>query len=242
MPTQAMTRYMDGVRGAALGAPWESGVRLGASCDCLSVQVRRSFVGDASLAPDWRPNPEPSDDDWGGDYGKPCAHNEVVMHALRPFAPLEVLNTKCCSRASPAPGNVGFDGCLEFLRARCRRKRRPCTVWDVQHFSYIHPDGAVQHLQKKDLLSWHQRRIDFFLPALRRLTVATQGAVPTAKLITTLDALIAFANAPNLTFKGIPRTATIAVLAFVLGGDPATWRAQYAAAPADVAPAALFGA
>ena len=43
-------------------------------------------------------------DGWGGAFGKCCGHNEVVMHAVRPFAPLEVLNTKCCPRADPAPG------------------------------------------------------------------------------------------------------------------------------------------
>lgn len=66
---------------------------------------------DASLGPTrgWWPNPEPSEGGdeaeafngsglrgrdgeagWGGRWGKPCAHNEVVMHVLRPFAPLEV--------------------------------------------------------------------------------------------------------------------------------------------------------
>ena len=36
----------------------------------------------------------------GGDLGKPCAHNEVAMHAVRPFFPLELLNTRCGSRAA----------------------------------------------------------------------------------------------------------------------------------------------
>jgi hypothetical protein len=39
----------------------------------------------------WWPNPEPSSEaEWGGAWGKACGHNEVVMHVLRPFAPMEV--------------------------------------------------------------------------------------------------------------------------------------------------------
>ena len=47
----------------------------------------------------WAPNPEPRDEAaWGGPWGKPCGHNEVVMHVLRPFQPMEVINTRICSR------------------------------------------------------------------------------------------------------------------------------------------------
>ena len=35
--------------------------------------------------------------EWGGTWGKACGHNEVVMHVMRPFAPLEVVNTRVCS-------------------------------------------------------------------------------------------------------------------------------------------------
>ena len=84
--------------------------------------------------------------------GKPCGHNEVVMHAVRPFAPLEVLNTRCCSRKAPAPGNKGFDGCLEFLACRCRAKKTPTTVWDSNAF--IHALLPVRWmLPKQELLS-----------------------------------------------------------------------------------------
>jgi hypothetical protein len=42
-----------------------------------------------------------------GDFprGKACGHNEAVMNYLRPFASMEVINTRICSAADPAPGN-----------------------------------------------------------------------------------------------------------------------------------------
>ena len=42
-----------------------------------------------------------------------------------------------CSLASPAPGNEGYDGCLEFLKAQCRWYHRPMTVWDDKVGGFI---------------------------------------------------------------------------------------------------------
>ena len=211
--------------------PSPAQVRTGAAKDCVSLRVRAALEADwEALAPGWRPNPEPrDDDDWGGSYGKCCGHNEVVMHALRPFAPMEVLNTRCCSRAHPAPGNAGFDGCLEFLKSRAKRKRRPITVWDTDAFHCLLPDGVTDAaLVKRDLLRWPQDRIDFVLPVLRRLTVATGGAVPPAALVARVDALLVLAADDAATLDGLPRAATVAVCAFVLGGDARAWRERRA--------------
>ncbi len=63
-----------------------------------------------------QPQPENMDEDESspqavdrdfGDFprGKACGHNEAVMNYLRPFASMEVINTRICSAADPAPGN-----------------------------------------------------------------------------------------------------------------------------------------
>ena len=179
----ARTRYLDSVPGEALGAPWDGEARSGAVADIVSRRVRDALEEDEdALAPGWRPNPV-AEGDWGGVCGKPCAHNEVAMHAVRPFAPLEVLNTRCCSRTQPAPGNKDFDGCLEFIAIRCRVKGRPQTVWDSQAFIYCSANGAVEVLPKKDLLTHSVGELAVLVPALRKLTVATHGAVPPRELL-----------------------------------------------------------
>ena len=112
------------------------------------------------------------------------------MHILRPFTPMEVLNTRICSRVDPAPGNRGFDGCLEFLRLQCRRRCRAATVWDVGAFHWIAADGTHLPLPKADLLAWPLPRLAFTLPALRLWTQASGGQVPTRDLLRALDWLI----------------------------------------------------
>ena len=216
----ARTRFLDG--SVVDGAPWRGAERDGAAADAVSLRVRDALVEDwETLAPGWRPNPKPGDG-WGGAFGKCCGHNEVVMHAVRPFAPLEVLNTKCCSRADPAPGNDGFDGCLEFLAARARAKRRPATVWDSAAFHCVGADGVDDVLEKRDLLVWPLDRVAFVVPALRRLTVATDGAVPARALLARVDALLALGEDAAATLASpavaLPRRATALVVAFALGG------------------------
>lgn len=99
----ARTRWLDGQGGEAHGRCWCGSVRQGASADRVSKGVRRMHEQargrrGGGVTAGWSPNPEPSSEEWGGRWGKPCGHNEVVMHVLRPFAPMEVLNTRVCSR------------------------------------------------------------------------------------------------------------------------------------------------
>jgi hypothetical protein len=54
---------------------------------------------------------------------------------------MEVLNTHVCSLKSPAPGNEGHDGCLEFLRAQCIFFGRSFTIWDDEFFHFIDSEG-----------------------------------------------------------------------------------------------------
>ena len=69
---------------------------------------------------------------------KACSHNETTMFFLRPFAPIEVLNSRVCSITSPAPGNNGFEGCLDFLRRACAESKRGMFYLDNESISYIH--------------------------------------------------------------------------------------------------------
>ncbi len=123
----------------------------------------------------WRPSPF-GDEEWGGKFGKCCAHNEVVMFYMRPFAPQEVLNTHVCSRISPAPGNEGYDGCLEFLMAQCAFFKRATTVWDDAYFYHINVKGIVSKFEKAKLLSCSEAYLRFLVPNLRSWTIANSGA------------------------------------------------------------------
>lgn len=91
----AQTRWLDGADGRAFGGSWGGAVRLGASCDDASLDLRTKMeaakmgpaggseehCGGAKVATalaNWKPNPNaPDDDRWGGRWGKPCGHNEV---------------------------------------------------------------------------------------------------------------------------------------------------------------------
>lgn len=140
----ARTRWMDQASGDEFNAPWHR-VRAGASCDDISLTVKDIIVEckrfEKGKSPQgrlleqlrrtcrvvgfsWRPCLA-SNEEWGGDYGKCCGHNEVrhagalyevstyviqrcclqvCMQFVRPFHPQEVINTRVCSEASPAPG------------------------------------------------------------------------------------------------------------------------------------------
>ena len=136
---------------------------------------------------------------WGGRWGKACGHNEVVMHVLRPFAPLEVLNTRLCSAADPAPGNGGYHGCLEFLRLQSRRRGRAMTCWDSAALHWIGPDGGYDlggggssenSVPKRELLAWPLPRLEATLAALRTLTVDCGGSVPPRALLRLVGAFL----------------------------------------------------
>ena len=118
----------------------------GAQCLCLPCGE-----GDAwrSLK-QWTPNPssgdpitsDDEDDEGRKDFGsclcaKACGHNETVMFYLRPFFPFEVINSRVCSKRSPAPGNSGFEGCLEYLQRLCAAAGRSLTYWDSECFGII---------------------------------------------------------------------------------------------------------
>mmetsp|Transcript_24837 Transcript_24837/g.72749 ORF Transcript_24837/g.72749 Transcript_24837/m.72749 type:complete len:843 (-) Transcript_24837:257-2785(-) len=161
----------------------------------------------------WRPNPsngasqnsalDGSDEDRDSgraadedrrDFGdrpmaKSCGHNETAMFFLRPFAPLEVLNSRVCSHTSPAPGNAGYEGCLEFLRRMCAAAGRGITYWDTECFAYV--DGRatrkkngkagrkgklkdiapVLKLEKRDLLHLSAHQIAWLMDTLRQWTL-----------------------------------------------------------------------
>ena len=137
----------------------------------------------------WRPSPY-GDGEWGGKFGKCCGHNEVVMFYLRPFAPMEVLNTHICSKASPAPGNEGFDGCLEFLISQCKFFKRPMSVWDDRFFHYINSSGEHTAMEKSSLLSLSNVRVCTLATNLRQLNVFNNGIHPVPVMIESIDFLI----------------------------------------------------
>lgn len=141
----------------------------------------------------WRPHIR-GDSEWGGAYGKCCGHNEVVMFYCRPFAPLEVLNTHVCSKASPAPGNDGYDGCLEFMQAQCRWFGRSMTVWDDNNFHFIGPDGVDRPILKNVFLSQSTHKLKVLMLNLRYLTGQCEGQIAPNDLLRTLDLLLSLAN------------------------------------------------
>ncbi len=115
---------------------------------------------------------------------KACGHNETTMFFLRPFAALEVINSRVCSKQSPAPGNIGYEGCFEFLRRLCASNERGMTFWDTECFAFI--DGTknkgaktqsnglapVYKLYKNDLLlsSLTTKQLSWIMIALRQWT------------------------------------------------------------------------
>ena len=168
---------------------------------CLPRSVVKQLSRCNITATGWRPNPHCKDsDDWGGAYGKCCGHNEVVMHYIRPFAPMEVLNTLVCSGISPAPGNFlsesphcrheggrkGFDGCLEFLQMQCRLHARNLTVWDTESMHFIANDGSHRAYPKAALLSFSKASLEVLIPNLRDITIETNGCQSPVELLRTL--------------------------------------------------------
>lgn len=230
----ARTRYLDGRLPDAtyLSEAWLGNQRTGASADHVSRRVAKC-VRETKVAVGWSPNPTANKADWGGAFGKACAHNEVCLHCVRPFAPLEVLNTRICSRHHPAPGNEGYDGCLEFLANQCRRKHRPHTVWDNESFVWISPAGNVRCLPKASFLKWPLPRIHFVISVLREFTISSQGRASPHSLLTLIDALLKIALdhpvslvlVSNGRQLALPKVPTCLVVAFALGGTPKEWRA-----------------
>jgi hypothetical protein len=160
--------------------------------DLASKKLLKQFKECKVVGFGWRPHNR-GDDEWGGPYGKCCGHNEVAMFFCRPFAPMEVLNTHVCSKASPAPGNEGYDGCLEFLQAQCRFFSRPMSVWDDSYFHFIGTDGVDRPLAKKSLLQWTPPRIRVVMENMRHLTVFTGGTISPEQLLEMIDIYLSLA-------------------------------------------------
>lgn len=91
---------------------------------------------------------------------------------------MEVVNTRVCSRASPAPGNAGFDGCLELLSLTCRAHERALTVWDDASFAHIDRAGAYSSLPKQSMLHLSLPMLRFLMKNMRGFTVCGGGQEP----------------------------------------------------------------
>lgn len=164
----------------------------------------------------WRPSSF-GDDSWGGKFGKCCGHNEVAMFYARPWEPMEVLNTHVCSRKSPAPGNEGHDGCMEFLRAQCLYRRRAYSIWDDKFFHFIDHNGRISSLEKSSLLGKSETQLKIIVVNLRALTLECQGTRSPRELLETINLLLALANGELQVSHPLdnPRIARI-VVSFLL--------------------------
>jgi hypothetical protein len=175
----------------------------------------------------WRPNPlgdGASNELWGGRFGKACGHNEVAMHFARPFAPIEVLNTHLCSRGSPAPGNVGFDGCLEFLAEQCRWFGRSMHVWDDKHFHFISSVGSVTSYSKEALLYLPIKKLSYVIEVLRHLILHEGSDLSTRQNLACLGAYIhIYTMNKGFHIQGLPRSVHKRIGQFLLPKAPGAW-------------------
>ena len=198
----ARTQWLDGSTVAEI--PWGK-VRCGATCDEISLKVKdivqecKKFSKLKQLSNklmmsirnvcrvvgfDWNPNPfSAKDEEWGGDYGKCCGHNEPCLQFVRPFYPQIVINTRVCSRETPAPGNNGFEGCLEFLATQCRFYRRPMTIWDIQSFHHIDSKGNHSTIEKESLLSMPEEKLSMYMTNLKYFTLDCKGETPPLQIL-----------------------------------------------------------
>lgn len=225
----AQTQWMDAASGQQFGGAWNGSVRHGASKDASSLALRKKFCAvlkkkDGDKLSEWRPNKNPSDlDTWGGEYGKVCGHNEVVMQSLRPFYPQEVLNSKVCSRMFPAPGNQGFDGCLEHLRLQCMAQKRAMTLWDAEYFIYITGAGQVTWTKKNQLLALSLASLQCAVSNLRAWTLASRGCIPPKRVVEALQICCELGSgdlqSPALEMKLLKR-----VMSFAIGGSVRLWK------------------
>lgn len=159
----------------------------------LPNKVQKSLREGRITALGWRPSPF-GDEEWGGKYGKCCAHNEVAMFYLRPFVPLEVLNTHVCSRSSPAPGNEGHDGCLEFLVAQCMFFKRHMHVWDDQYFHFIDATGKHEALEKGSLLTRSEQNVRILMAQARMWCIGSDVPHPVSTCVAAVDLVVSIGN------------------------------------------------
>ncbi|CAI5717105.1 unnamed protein product [Hyaloperonospora brassicae] len=233
--TSAQTRWMDFAEGRQYGGQWEGSVRHGASKDKNSLALRekvcaaRSKVQGSTHLSRWMPNKEPIDiEKWGGAFGKVCGHNEVVMNDLRAFYPQEVLNSKVCSKLFPAPGNQGFDGCLEHLRLACVAQHSSMTVWDSDYFVFISSRGRVTMSKKSQLLPLSLASLQCLVSALRDWTATSGGHMPPSAVLCAIRLCCQFGYGGK---QGkLPLTALKRIMSYALGGSVRLWR-QIATVP-----------
>ncbi|KAE8889800.1 hypothetical protein PF005_g14022 [Phytophthora fragariae] len=230
--TSAQTRWMDFAEGRAHGGQWEGAVRHGASKDVTSLAVReklcaaRGKAKDATFLSKWAPNKEPVDAaKWGGAFGKVCGHNEVVMNALRSFYPQEVLNSKVCSKLFPAPGNQGFDGCLEHLRLACMAQGKSMTLWDAEYFVFISSRGRVSWSKKSQLLSLSLASLQCLVPALRSWTTGCEGHLPPNAVLRAIQLCCQLGSGDKRSSDDkLPPKALKRIMTFAFGGSARLWR------------------
>jgi hypothetical protein len=180
------------------------------------------------VAFDWRPNAA-GEGDWGGKYGKACGHNEVAMFYARPFAPIEVLNTHLCSRASPAPGNSGFDGCLEFLVCQCKWFCRPYSLWDDKYFYSIDVEGTVTQYPKSKLMACDLNTVGCLMDQLRWMIV--QGGYAGRPVSDVLRIIRDYLRAIRALRRDFSQRKALlgdniidTIMSFVLVGDTKAWK------------------
>jgi hypothetical protein len=230
--TSAQTRWMDCAEGNAHGGRWEGAVRHGASKDATSLALRKKLCAarentkESGFLSKWAPNKEPADAaKWGGAFGKACGHNEVVLNVLRAFYPQEVLNSKVCSKLFPAPGNNGFDGCLEHLRLACMAQEKRMTLWDAEYFIFISSRGRVTWSKKSQLLALALASLQCLVPALRSWTVASGGHLPPSAVLRAIQLCCQLGSGDRHPADAVlPSKAVKRIMSFALGGSARLWR------------------
>lgn len=240
----AQTRWMDGASGREHGGAWDGAIRHGASKDASSLALRAAYCAlvngkegsrmhtSTKISPlvreqlgEWKPNRNPADvDKWGGAFGKACGHNEVVLQSLRPFFPQEVLNSRVCSRQFPAPGNQGFDGCLEHLRLECKAQKRAMTLWDADCFVYVSATGQVTWTKKNQLLQGLSlAALQCLVANLRSWTLASHGLVPPKRVLCALQLCCALGGGEQLASRLEPALLK-RIMSFAVGGSARLWK------------------
>ncbi|KAG3007245.1 hypothetical protein JG687_00006627 [Phytophthora cactorum] len=230
--TSAQTQWMDFAEGRAHGGQWEGAVRHGSSKDATSLVVRKKLCAargnakNTSFLSKWAPNKEPVDTEkWGGAFGKVCGHNEVVMNELRAFYPQEVLNSKVCSKLFPAPGNQGFDGCLEHLRYACMTQSTSMSLWDAEYFVFISSRGRITWSKKNQLLSLSLASLQCLVPALRSWTAACGGHMPPRAVLRAIQLCCQLGSGDRRPTDGkLPPKALKRIMSFAFGGSARLWR------------------
>lgn len=172
----------------------------------------------------WKPNPLGDDDTWGGRYGKACGHNEVAMFFARPFAPIEVLNTHLCSRASPAPGNKHYEGCLEFLTQQCCWFKKSMHIWDDSSFHFIDRGGRHSVTPKTNLLQYKLSKLRFLVDQCKWLCINEPDMGDISVMLTYCHLTVRISLCLSTITHGFPESVCNRIGSFLLLGSPSTWR------------------